>query len=140
MAALATARTREALWEAMWSRRTVATTGPRIILDYELAGNPMGSELSVAAVPGLSRARRVAIRFHGTAPAARIDVIRNNKVVRSFPEQGLDAELTWTDENPIEEVLLPPARLRPDPFCFYYVRAVQTDGEVAWTSPTWIDG
>ena len=41
-------RTREAIWEALYERRCVATTGPRIIVEFEVAGAPMGSELSLA--------------------------------------------------------------------------------------------
>jgi hypothetical protein len=41
--------------------------------------------------------------------------------------------------KPIENVWLPPAQFCPHPFLFYYVRAIQTDGEVAWASPIWVD-
>ena len=35
--------TREAIFDALASRRTYATTGQRILLEFELAGSPMGS-------------------------------------------------------------------------------------------------
>lgn len=139
MAVLSTDKTREGIWEAMWNRRVIATSGPRILLDYTLNGRPMGSELDAEDLPELREGRSISIEFHGTAPAERIDIIRNGEVVHSFKKPGLDAELTWEDGAPLEGVLLPPARFCAGPFCFYYVRALQEDGEMAWASPVWID-
>jgi len=139
MAVLAAERSREAIWDAMWSRRVVATTGPRILLNYELNGRPIGSELDAKACPGITERRRLDIEFHGTAPADRIDIIRNNDIVQTFAPGELDCELSWEDAAPLGDVLLPPATFCAHPFCFYYVRAIQSDGEVAWASPVWID-
>jgi len=141
MAVLACERTREAIWEALWNRRVVATTGPRMLLSYTLAGHPVGSELDVRKQPDLAESRRLHVDFHGTAPVERIDIIRNNDVVYTHsPSRGLDLQLTWEDVTPLSEALLPPAKFCDRPFCFYYVRVVQTDQEVAWASPVWIDG
>ena len=51
----------------------------------------------------------------------------------------MDCELTWDDATPLDECLLPAARHCDHPFCFYYVRVIQSDREVAWASPSWID-
>jgi hypothetical protein len=37
-------------------------------------------------------------------------------------------DLTWTDPDPVE-----------DGSAFYYVRVFQVDGEMAWSSPIWVD-
>jgi len=141
MGVLATERTREAIWDALWNRRVLATTGPRILLDYTLNGRPMGSEIDCVADPYVAERRRLHVTFHGTAPLRRIDIIRNNQVAQSYlGESRQDFEFTWEDGEGLEDVCLPPARFSERPFCFYYVRAVQTDGEVAWASPVWIDG
>lgn len=138
-AVLAAARTREAIFEAMRDRRVVATTGPRILLNYTLSGSPMGSELDAARHPDLARRRGLRVEFHGTSPADRIEIIRNNNVVHAFGGGELDCELAWEDAAPLGEVLLRGTKFRRRPFCFYYVRVVQQDGEVAWASPVWID-
>lgn len=144
MAVLARDLTREAVWEALYNRKVIATTGPRIVLTYEVSGRPMGSELDAAADSSLLAGRTLRVSFHGTAPLSRLEILRNNAVVKSFEGSGLglplDAELSWTDAVPLSEVLLPSTRYSPRPFCFYYVRAFQTDGQVAWASPLWIDG
>ncbi len=128
-------RSRESIWDALWNRRVVATSGPRILLTVELNGHPIGSELKVSSEPALAKSRRIKVAFHGTAPIERIEIIRNNKVVHSTKQ----AEFTWQDTEPLEEILMPPAKHCPHPFCFYYVRAVQTDHQTAWASPIWID-
>ena len=55
VAALATGRTREAIWEALAERRVYGTSGPRILLHFELETRdgpaPMGAEREVAATP-----------------------------------------------------------------------------------------
>jgi len=139
MSVQAPARTREAIWEGMWNRQVVATTGPRLLLTFELNGNPMGAELDAGSIPELTERREIRVEFHGTAPVSRVDIIRNNEVVHTLPGTGPDCELGWEDATPLDEVLLPPAGLCSNPFCFYYVRVVQEDEEVAWASPVWID-
>ncbi|OPZ87463.1 MAG: hypothetical protein BWY76_00454 [bacterium ADurb.Bin429] len=135
---LATARTREAIWEALWERRTVATTGPRILLAYTLNGHLLGTELSAAAEPSLATRRTLAITYAGTAPVERVEILRNNMVIYSVSGAGRDGTVAWEDTAALDTVLLPPAPHAPEPFCCYYVRLRQQDGAVAWASPVWI--
>ncbi len=135
MAVLATERTREALWDGLWNRRVIATSGPRVLLHVDLNGHLIGSELKASAEPALKTSRRISVQFLGTAPVQRIDVIRNNKVVHTTQQ----AEFTWEDTTPLVDAMMPPARYCDHPFCFYYVRVVQADGQAAWASPIWID-
>ena len=135
MAVLAAERTREAIWDGLWNRRVVATSGPRVLLKVDLNGHPIGSELKVSSEPALRTGRRISVRFLGTAPVQRIDVIRNNKVVHTTGQ----AEFAWEDTTPLGDALMPAAKYCDRPFCFYYVRVVQADGQAAWASPIWID-
>jgi len=139
MAVVAADRTREAIWDALWNRRVVATSGPRILLHWTLDGQPMGSELDAAAMPELQDKRTLHIEAHGTAPIDRIDIIRSNQVIHSIPGDGPDLAATWADQSPLADALLPPAKHCDHPFAFYYIRLVQTDGECAWASPIWVD-
>jgi hypothetical protein len=131
----ATELTRPAVWDALWNRRTVATTGARIICRFTLDGRPMGSELQASEHSG---ARRIRVEVRGTAPIERIEVVRNNRDVHAASPCAPDAELDWEDPAPLAEVNLPPASFAAEPFTFYYVRITQADGQMAWASPVWI--
>lgn len=133
-------KTRESVFQAMYNRRVTATSGPRMLLSYTLNGRPMGSELKLEDIEELRSVRRLAIEFHGTAPVASIDIIRNNSVVFSKPgEGGKDMEIVWEDTEKLDKIMMPPALYCDKPFTFYYVRVIQEDNEVAWASPVWMD-
>jgi hypothetical protein len=137
LAVLAPALTREAIFDAIARRRTYATTGSRILLDFAVAGTPMGGECRLA--PG--EPARIAARVDGTAPLAGVDVVRGDldagawQVVFHQSFNGRDAprafEVDWTDPAP-------PRR------CLYYVRVRQRDfihgrEPMAWSSPVWLE-
>ena len=140
MAVLADTRDREAIWDGLWRRRVVATSGPRMVLLYTLNGHEMGEELDATDEPELLARRSIHVEFHGTAPLERLDIIRNNEVVKSFTGDGPDLVADWEDTEPLANCVMPPARFCPAPFAFYYIRALQRDREMAWASPVWIDG
>ena len=52
--------TREAIFDALYARRTYETTGARILLDFTVDGAPMGSETPAAGPP------RLHVEAHGT--------------------------------------------------------------------------
>lgn len=74
-AALASENTTEAIFDALRSRATYATTGERILLDATLNGGRMGSAQDA------SEGRVLDARVHGTAPIDAIDVVKNGRVV-----------------------------------------------------------
>jgi hypothetical protein len=138
LAVCASALTREAIWEALYSRRCYGTTGARIIVEFTLDGVPMGSELFLEDRPRLAQERRLSVTVHGTAALGKIEVIRNNEVVHTHAGRAEDESFEWTDTDAFGEIALPPAPHWPTPFAFYYVRVTQTDGEMAWVSPIWV--
>ena len=112
--------TRKAIFTALRERRTYATTGARILLNFEANGLRMGEE------GRLSTPVAISVRVAGTAPLESITIVRNNEDVHVAPGTGLDQELTWQDSD-------------PGPGSWYYVRVVQEDGHLAWDSPIWLD-
>ncbi len=76
-AAMAPAKTADALFDALRSRRTYATSGQRILLDARLNGTAPGQRQADAP------RRQIQAKVSGTAPIERIDVIRNGQVVFS---------------------------------------------------------
>ena len=105
--------TREAVLEALRARRCYATSGVKILLDVQVAGAPMGAEIDPAdQVP-------VVVRAVGTSTLARVEVVTRSGTVAS---EAVDARaVERTLEVPFTEYL--------------YVRVVQADGEMAWSSP-----
>ena len=113
---------RKELVLALRQRQTYATTGPRILVDFAVAGVNMGNQGKAGR-----EAPRVTATVHGTAVIARAEVIRDGKVVQSIPGTGADQEVAWPDATV--------ATGRH----WYLLKVIQQDQEMAWTSPVWID-
>lgn len=119
--------TRAELFEAMRQRRTYATSGTRIAIDFYLNDQyPMGSIVSLS--PRTKRA--FTVRIVGTTTLDRVEIVSQGAVLAQMKCDG-SRELTaiWTDPRPDA----------PIDNCYYYLRVRQKDGHCAWTSPIWID-
>ncbi len=118
----APALTREAVWDALYHRRTVATTGAqRIPLAFRMDGEWQGSLLALDTLPEYT------IEAEGTAPIARVELIENGEVVQTWAGTG--------NRIALRERL---ARVPERPDNYYYVRLLQRDGNMAWSSPIWV--
>ncbi len=118
--------TREALFEALRSRRCYATTGARILLDLTVDGAPMGAELPLEGPPTFD------LVVGGTAELGLVELVRWTPSTGwmsplSLDPEGDRLELTWTDEALTSESGI------------YYLRVAQEDGHHAWSSPVWLD-
>ena len=111
--------TRECLLSALRSRETYATTGARILLDFAAAGLPMGAE-------GEADAPECRASVHALEPIEQIEIVRDGHVVHAESPNALDATVAWQD-----------AEAAPGAH-YYYLRVVQSDGEMAWSSPVWV--
>jgi len=118
--------TRAGLYEAMWQRHTYGTTGPRIIIDFRVNGFPMGSEITAdnGGPPMIN------YMVKGTATVRDIEVWKFSRSpgwkVFSFGGKGLkDAQGQFNDESFNADSL-------------YFMKVVQEDGNLAWSSPVWV--
>jgi len=109
---------RDAVFSAMKLRRTYCTTGPRIVAEYLVNGEPMGSVLPAA--------ERVSIEgfIGGCAPITGLEIIRNGEPVFSLQPDARVVRFSYEDPAP------QPA--------YYYVRAWQSDGHYVYLSPVWV--
>ncbi len=93
----AQSKTRDNIWRGMYERRTFATTNnQRILLNFEVNGEPMGGELKRGGPPET----RITARVSGTAPILRVDVMKNSKPLYSmYPSRkaGQWLRLVWGD-------------------------------------------
>lgn len=136
-AIIAKDQTREALMEALYNRSCYATTGERILVWFNVAEQPMGSILSSLEKPGLEFNRYISGFVIGTSPLKEVSIIRNGKVFKNIIVKDSDrVELDLDDSEPLSSVVLPS---NEQPFAYYYIRVLQKDGHMAWSSPIWVD-
>jgi hypothetical protein len=114
--------TREGVREALGARRCYATNGPRILLEAELGGRPMGSALP----PG---ERILRARVTAPAPIAAVDLVRGTQAsaLRRFEPDAAPRELALEATVALARGEAP------------YLRVVQVDGGAAWSSPWFVD-
>jgi len=115
--------TREGLLDAIRKRHTYGATD-NIILDFRArSGNTvyiMGDSFQSDAAPVLS------VRAIGTGAIKQIDVVKNQKFIYTSRPGVKEASFEYTDkdfgagEN------------------YFYVRVLQEDGQIAWSSPIWV--
>jgi len=119
--------TRQALFEALQSRRTFATSGVPIAVEFTLNNRyPMGS--IVAQTP--KEKRSFTVRVAGTAVLERAEIVSQGAVLAQLSCDGSrELNTLWTDPRPDA----------PLDDCYYYLRVRQVDGHCAWTSPIWVD-
>ena len=120
--ALAEDTTRPKILDAFRRRHCYAATD-NIIMDVRSGEHLMGDEFDAEGPVKL----KVLVR--GTAPVARVDIIKDFRYVYSTEPKKEQVEFEWTDDE----------QGRPSGLSWYYVRAVQADGELAWASPIWVN-
>lgn len=128
--------TREAIFDALWDRRCYATTSRRILLDVALGEHPMGSDLSAEDAAPFADERSISIRAIAHTEIDRIEIVRNNRTVEVVEIAAEQESLTYTDHMPLAEV--PPISEQAPDVVFYYVRVIESDGNMAWSSPIWL--
>ena len=151
-AVLSESLTRENVYEAIKNRRTYATSGVKILLDFSINDHVMGSEFSVSSKDSL----KIHLSVNGTAPIDHIEIVKNTEdyfaIIRlqqvsgtskgvfmvydpAKPQTGKRIEtndLTNININLVEKNLLSKETS-------YYLRVTQTDGHQAWSSPIWVN-
>ena len=117
--------TREGLLDAMRKRHNYAATD-NIVLDYRMRAG--GREyLQGDVVPGVATDFELTVKILGTAPVKQVDVIRGQDFVYTLQNQTDDVSFSFVDEEPVSGEV------------HYYVRVQQADGQIAWSSPIWVN-
>jgi hypothetical protein len=124
---LAKELSRRAVFEALHARRCYATTGARILLDFSVDGQPMGSEFVRRPGADLTISASVA----GTAPLAAAEIV--------IFDGGQFVTLAAADLDGSTTMAVVSARKQLIVSTFLYLRVRQIDGEMAWSSPVWVD-
>ncbi|MCX6856760.1 MAG: hypothetical protein NTV80_17865 [Verrucomicrobia bacterium] len=111
--------TREGIIEGLNARRTIAATD-KIFVEFTCNDKLLGTEIALDGKPVLKFA------IDGTAAIKRVTLVRNEKNHQQWEPNAKTFEQTFTDESPIA------GENR------YYLRVEQADGNMAWSSPVWV--
>ena len=117
--------TREDIFEGIKNRHTYATSGERILLEFEMDGHPMGSEYATSRCPSIE------VTVGGTNTVKKVEVVKYSdsrgwEIIHVERPSTLTCTFTYTDTSFAEDSL-------------YYVRVIQVDNEMAWSSPIWVN-
>jgi hypothetical protein len=111
---------REGILSAIRARHTYGATD-NIILDYRIGKHFMGEEFATSRPPRLS------VKVRGTRKIAQVGVCKNNTYVYSAQPNEQDVTFTYMDSDAQPGV------------SYYYIRVIQEDGQIAWSSPIWME-
>ncbi len=111
--------TRQGILNAIRKRHTYGATD-NIVLEVRMGNHFMGDEFEI------SKAEPLQVRARGTATVAKLEVIRDGKVVYSVDPRLGSVDLAYLDKDVATG------------YHYYYVRLQQTDGMIAWSSPMFI--
>lgn len=126
---LAQALESEAIFDALHRRQCYGTTGAAIVLDVKAAAERATGDVTMGATLHNPQASpfTVTVQVQGTAPVESIDLISAGQVLAGEAEVG-------RRQARVRFAL--PGDALPE---YYYVRVMQEDGQMAWSSPIWIE-
>jgi hypothetical protein len=116
--------TRESVWMSIKSKRVYGTSGTRMIVDFHINEHIMGETISSSDE---NSARDISGDVIGTDVIQEVTIIKNNAALHTVRGQGVEAAVRYLDKTV--------ARTGD----YYYMRVLQEDGEIAWSSPIWIE-
>jgi hypothetical protein len=106
------------IYRAIWKRRTFATTGSRIVVDFRCNGRMMGEEVRGAD----------SLVFEGRVTSSdsikSVEIVSGKRIIFRKDAAQPDVRFSW-------------ATASPDSKAYYYLRAVTSRNDMAWSSPIW---
>ncbi|MEW6356055.1 MAG: carbohydrate binding domain-containing protein [Planctomycetota bacterium] len=115
--------TRAAILDACRRRRTYGTTAAKILMDVRANGSLMGEVITVPADQTVS----ISVKVLAAGKIKQVEVAKDNKFVHTITPDGNTAEFVFEDTQPRQKR------------SHYYVRVLQDDEEIAWSSPVWVE-
>ena len=113
---------RQGILDAIRRRHTYGATD-NILLDVRMGDHFMGDEFrTTVPLP-------IKVRARGTVDIAKVSIIRGDQILYVHTPNTQEVEFEYLDES---------AR-RGMGTQYYYVRVEQSDGNVAWASPFWVN-
>lgn len=113
-------KTREGIWDALSNRRTYATTGTRMFVDFRVGDHFMGEEFQA------TKRQRIAAYIDAPAPIQKVEIIKDGQVIHGDEPSKTSNRISLLD---------PQKELGTH---YFYVRVTLGNGERAWASPVWV--
>ena len=117
-----TSPTRAAIMDALHKRHMFGSTD-NILADFRSGTHFMGEAFTTATAPVFN------VRLWGTAAFQTVVVVKDGATAYSTSGARV-VSFSWQDPSP------PPKGQTS----YYYVRGLQTDGQIVWVSPIWVTG
>ncbi len=111
--------TRQALFDALRRRECFATTGCTLEMTFEGNGQPMGS---------IVNSKEIEFTFKADSPELiqELHVLRNGEIYKTIAVQEKHCSYNWKTTRCNNKE-------------FWYCRILLTNGEIAWSSPIWLE-
>ena len=111
---------RQGILEAIRKRHTYGATD-NIVLDVQMGAYFMGDEFP------LNKALPIKVKARGTGPVARVEVIKDSKVIYTSEPKMAQVAFEFSDKGDVAGRH------------YYYIRLQQADGMIAWSSPFFVN-
>ena len=128
---------KKALWDALNNRKCYGTTGPRVIVEFHLNKHFMGDIIDINKEAELNEARIIAMEITSPVTIERIELIRNDVVIKNVIINSKHAEITHMDTDIFENIAIEHSN-KEEMFVYYYTRIFLANNNMAWSSPIWI--
>ncbi|MHC4871481.1 MAG: CehA/McbA family metallohydrolase domain-containing protein [Planctomycetota bacterium] len=110
------------LMTSLKKHRCYAVMGQsRIFVDFTVNDKPMGSLVKTKDAPHFN------IRIFGTEKTRHVFLIRNQSVLKVWQGESEKFSASYTDKD------------IPKGTNYYYLRVIQENDDLAWSSPVWVD-
>jgi hypothetical protein len=115
--------TRDGLMEAMKLRHSYGATD-NIVLDYRVETG--GRQYLQGEQIKLAGPLELVVNVKGTKPVRQVDLVRDNEFIHTRHPLQQDVSFRFRDTRPVTKE------------SYYYVRVIQVDDQMAWSSPVWV--
>ena len=117
--------TRESMFAAIKARHVYAATD-NIVLDFQ-AVDVDGNRYIMGDIISSDKAPKLMIQAIGTDRIKQFIIVKNQQILYISHPNSEDYKLEFTDKD------------FESGSNYYYVRVVQNDGQLAWSSPIWVE-
>lgn len=114
-------KTRESIFDGLQRRRTIASTHPRVLVDYTVDGLAFGQEVKASGVD----TRSINLKVLAPIKIKQVEIIKNGKVYKKIHVNDYFVSQAVVDEDLTNEET------------YYYIRVSLEKGHIAWASPIW---